>query len=1060
MKQKNAFTKCIYHIGLYIFLMLFGVNTIVKAGPVDEETAKAVALTQLKKVGKGITLRSSASLEIADKAVLDNGKVAYYIVNSNDGFIIVSGDDRISPILGYSTGGSSFDPENIPLAMQFFLGEYKNEIDYIISNDLKLSDNLVKKKWHELRNGEIITEVKSENKKNQREIGKDINLRSDNLGFDPEPYVKGENLIKTKWNQYFPYNAECPPLSVGSGRSLVGCVATAMAQILRYWENPITGYGEYSYAHSTGNLYADFGNTNYQYEYMPSIVTNDSSAQKRNAVSLLLFHVGVSIGTNYGGSSSAYMFHWNPSYANSYDAFRNFWGYKDVKYIDKQYVTESEWLALLKSQIDKKYPVLYEVPNHAIICDGYNSDNLIHIIWGWGDSYDGFYLLTNMIVNGNNYTTNQKLLIDIYYTGQDFEMPVRLNNSSLENPAHDMQAYTNEILLNANLNPCDSGQVDNIFWHLKDSILTISGIGKIRDYTSADLISNTPPWFSYGSFIKKVVILDGITAIGDRAFESMNKGIWAKLTYKNLQSIEIPNSVTVIGDNSFEYCSNLKNLKMSDSLIIIGDRAFFNCENLTSIIIPNGVTSIGDRVFANCNNLASIKIPKTVTFIGDFAFQNNNIKKDLDVYWEYPLSCNIIFGNTANSTLIVPAGTKALYEAASVWKDFGTIIEREVNIPVTSISLTPKSATLVVGSYLQNIAIISPDSATDKSITWTSSNAAVATVDSLGKVVAIASGNAIITATTNDGNKSATIEVKVIEVEVLSVSLKKSSSVLIGDTIHLIPSINPSYASNKTLTWSSNNELIATVDATGKVTGISKGTAIIKVTTNNGKKAYCVVLVTESQFINYASVVIPITESDDFIIFSIERPAGSDESNVFAMGFPDGLSVYSEDILFAESLLEGLNFTVIPLGNNIWLFEISAQPIAPFSYLLRSALNKQITNIICEITGGMAEMYEVVLRDGDLNDETEIPKFELTLKVGETKNDQVKKDNVRVLFENDILSVDTPYSETIKVYNISGSLVYTVTKDKGRNSYPTYNIPNGIYIVTGSNGWFAKVLKK
>ena len=733
---------------------------------------------------------------------------------------------------------------------------------------------------------------------------------------------------------------------------------------------------------------------------------------------------------------------------NSYDAFRNYWGYKDVKYARKSYYTYAEWLAIIKSQIDKKSPILYNVRTHVFVCDGYDNENRVHVNWGWGDGQDGFFLLSAMIANGKNYANNTyDMIVDIYPTGQDFVMPERYaNRQGIESTY--IEDYMREILSASNTNPCDSGYIDNLFWSLKDSILTISGTGAMKNFPEI----GTSPWFFYGSFIKKVIIMDGVTSIGDRAFWSFDNA------YRNLQSIEISNSVTSIGELSFENCP-LQNIKLPDSLISIGFCAFRNCYNLTGIEIPDGVTSIEISAFSACNNLTSIKIPNSVTYIGESAFFPYYFGTviQVDVYWENPLSCNNIFNNITTSTLIVPAGTKALYEAAPVWKDFGTIIEREVIVPVTSISLTPNSATIIAGSYLRNIATVSPENATDKSIRWTSSNEAVATVDSLGKVTAIAQGSAIITATTNDGNKSATLNVTVTEVEVLSVSLDKSRSVSIGDTVQLIPAFNPSYASNKTVTWSSSNDAVATVDVTGKVTGISKGTAIIKSTANNGKKAYCVVLVTESPSINYTTVVIPITNLDEFIIFNIERLSGSDEANLFAIGFPEGLEVYLEEIIFAESLSEGLEFETILLGNNVWLFEISAHPIASSSYLLRSGKNKQLTNIICELTGRMSDIYEVQ-RVENINDVT-IPKFELILKAGETANSEYKKD-INVLLENGILSIETPDAETIKVFNISGSLVYIVIKDKGKASYPVYNMPNGIYIVTGSNGWSTKVLKK
>ena len=141
-------------------------------------------------------------------------------------------------------------------------------------------------------------------------------------------------------------------------------------------------------------------------------------------------------------------------------------------------------------------------------------------------------------------------------------------------------------------------------------------------------------------------------------------------------------------------------------------------------------------------------------------------------------------------------------------------------------------------------AVITPNNATNKKNTWKSSNTKVVTVSSTGKLVAKKPGVATITATSVNGNKSATCKVKVVQ-PVTSVKLNKSSVLLKkGKSIKLIPTINPSNAINKKVTWKSSNKAIVTVTSTGTVKGIKKGTAYIYVYTVDGKKsARCKVVV-------------------------------------------------------------------------------------------------------------------------------------------------------------------------------------------------------------------------
>lgn len=160
-------------------------------------------------------------------------------------------------------------------------------------------------------------------------------------------------------------------------------------------------------------------------------------------------------------------------------------------------------------------------------------------------------------------------------------------------------------------------------------------------------------------------------------------------------------------------------------------------------------------------------------------------------------------------------------------------------VEVTGVSLNKTSLTLDEATSETLIATVSPSGATNKTVTWSSDNENAATVDNNGKVVALDPGTAIITVTTQDGGHTATCEVTVnnVVVPVTDVILNKSSLILsIGSSETLVATVEPAGADDKTVSWSSDKESVATVDQNGVVTAESIGTANITVTTNDGNK--------------------------------------------------------------------------------------------------------------------------------------------------------------------------------------------------------------------------------
>ena len=187
-------------------------------------------------------------------------------------------------------------------------------------------------------------------------------------------------------------------------------------------------------------------------------------------------------------------------------------------------------------------------------------------------------------------------LTDVYYSGEKNQwdkISIRNNNDPL-----------NSATIHYGIVTGTCGE--NLTWTLDDEgTLTISGIGAMN-YNN----SSSAPWDPYDDFIKKVTISNGVTSIGEYAFNGCS----------SLMSIEIPEGVANIGKNAFRECSSLTSVEIPEGVTSIGDYTFENCNSLTSVTIPESVTSIGKGAFRECSSLTSVEIPEGVTSIGDYTF--------------------------------------------------------------------------------------------------------------------------------------------------------------------------------------------------------------------------------------------------------------------------------------------------------------------------------------------------------------------------------------------------------------------------------------------------------
>ncbi len=392
MKKIVVFILCSFFVGK------------VFSQAVSLETAKMVAnnvytqVTGMQKNAVTLTLYSDKTISNTHKSI--NQEVYYYIFNTSDsGFVIVSGDKRAIPVLAYSTEGN-FDTTDMPDNIKWWFSTYEDQIDIAKSHSAVASIDL-QQQWDE-----CILNQPLKNRKGTAAVSA---------------------LCFTKWGQGSPYNKFCPYDTAASQRTYTGCVATAMAQVMKYWNFPATGMGTHTSTDTTyGILTADFGHTSYAWDKMA--VTNPATTDTN--IALLMYHCGVALNMDYGTTgSSAYTYlndYWiQRGYIDVPTALNNFFKYDSVQGYHRDSCTEAAWIAMLKAELDLSRPIVYAGTSnsgsgHAFVCDGYDNSNNFHMNWGWHGTSDGYFALSalnpgSLGVGGGSggYNTNQRAVLHI-----------------------------------------------------------------------------------------------------------------------------------------------------------------------------------------------------------------------------------------------------------------------------------------------------------------------------------------------------------------------------------------------------------------------------------------------------------------------------------------------------------------------------------------------------------------------------------------------------------------------------------------------------------------------
>ena len=372
---------------ILLFLSLIALGSSLKATPVDETVALRVAqhFCQLQGADDMKLVNISSQLPFSEFYT--------FVGEDGKGFVLVSADDCVLPILGFSADGT-FATKDIPDHVMDWLRDYEDQIRFyrdLSVNSIHSSaidaENVVKGEWDRLLADEPPT---------------------------PPQYTSVEPLITTKWGQQTFYNTLCPYDSISGIHSPVGCVAVAAAQVMKYWNHPTTGYGSHSYnCASFGTQSANFGSTTYAWSSMPDSLTSSSSTTEVNAVATLMYHLGVAVEMVYGyganATSGGYTYNEasQPLYygttvpPSTENALRYYFKYRsNIHHITYSDFDNATWIAIMQNELNNSRPIIYSgrdtASGHSFVCDGYNSTGQFHFNWGWRGYYDGYFAIGSL----------------------------------------------------------------------------------------------------------------------------------------------------------------------------------------------------------------------------------------------------------------------------------------------------------------------------------------------------------------------------------------------------------------------------------------------------------------------------------------------------------------------------------------------------------------------------------------------------------------------------------------------------------------------------------------
>ena len=355
---------------LLLLLVFIAVQTGF-AAPRSFKQARAIAMRKAASLGI-VNPNASFSKQSPGGSEDAEGKAYYMFDNGGDrGFVIVSGDDRLQEVIGYSTQGS-LSEGTMPIQLKSLLDAFEKEYDKLVGDDQMMECATAERKALA-----------------QSFLSANVNV--------------APLLGDIQWGQSTPFNNLCP--TSGGSHCVTGCVATAMAQVIGYFKYPTKlqqDIPSYTNGLTLGVISASSA-PNYDYSHMLGSYSSYSDTEA-SAVATLMYHCGCAVQMNYGiyGSSAI---------SNSvHYALGKYFGYdtNTLAYVNRRDYSLEDWCGIIDHELSNRRPVIYDGrtssdEGHAFICDGADGNGFYHINWGWDGSYNGYFDISLL---NNNYEGN------------------------------------------------------------------------------------------------------------------------------------------------------------------------------------------------------------------------------------------------------------------------------------------------------------------------------------------------------------------------------------------------------------------------------------------------------------------------------------------------------------------------------------------------------------------------------------------------------------------------------------------------------------------------------
>lgn len=359
-----------------LFLQVF--SSALHAAKVEDQKARSVAVNWYRHYAPD-SRKAAVISKVTEYKY--HGQTSFYIYSfDKGGFVLVSANDAVTPVLGYGFDHSVPDSINNE-AVKVWFDHYARQIDTAFVLDLQTDASI--SKWDQILSNNFQT------------------LPGGSVG----------PLLLTTWNQGWPYNAYCPLSAYASGgHSYTGCVATAYGQILKYYNYPPKGTGSIHYTDLNGHeIFANFDSTYYNWNAMPSSLS--PSDTNFHEIAELLYHCGTGSMSNYALTFTTGYYVEEPL-LNFFD-----YAYSSLKYLYRSAFTQIQWDSVLVHELNIGRPVYYAgsgpYGGHAFVCDGYDQSGYFHFNVGWGGFANGYYYTNNLVFSGMSFKDNQFVLTGI-----------------------------------------------------------------------------------------------------------------------------------------------------------------------------------------------------------------------------------------------------------------------------------------------------------------------------------------------------------------------------------------------------------------------------------------------------------------------------------------------------------------------------------------------------------------------------------------------------------------------------------------------------------------------